>query len=169
MSHTQQRHPAYGSTATPPQQQPSPTSPTTPTSDRRRHTPPVRHSQHFRVILTTASSPKTNFFDLNLHQRRQTRFATSHLTTSQPPHQHFHQPTPALPNHYHNSPNTAESLSSTRHSPSTNSGLNLTNQTKQINRLVFTSPNHDSLGMPTVNTNHFTHKTPYGTYWQHNS
>lgn len=159
MSHSQQRHPANGSTttfATP--LPPSTTSPTTPTSDRHRPTPPVRHSQRFRVTSATTSSPKTNFFDLNLHQRRQTRFATSRLTTtSQPPHQHFHQTTPTLPNPYHNSPNAAESLSSIRHSPSTNSGLKFTNQTKQINRLVFTSPNPDSLGMPTVNLNTFTH------------
>lgn len=159
MSHTQQRHPANGSTttfATP--QPPSTTSPTHPASDRHRSTPPpVRHSQRFRVTLATTSSPKTNFFDLNLHQRQQTRFVTSHLTTSQPPHQHFHQSIPTLPNSQLNSPDATESLSSTRHSPSTNSGLKFTNQTKQINRLVFTSPNPDSLGMPTVNLNPFTH------------
>lgn len=158
MSHTQQRHPANGSTttfATP--QPPSTTSPTHPASDRHRSTPPVHYLQRFRVTLATTSSPKTNFFDLNLHQRQQTRFVASHLTTSQPPHQHFHQSIPTLPNSQLNSPDATESLSSTRHSPSTNSGLKFTNQTKQINRLVFTSPNPDSLGMPTVNLNPFTH------------
>lgn len=113
MSHTQQRHPANGSTVTPQSPQQPPTSPTTPTSDRHRSTPPVRHSQRFRVTFATTSSPKTNFFDLNLHQRRQTPFrplsplhnVAAHSSTFSPNHPTL--PTPP----YHNSPNAAESLS----------------------------------------------------------
>lgn len=161
MSHTQQRHPANGSTVTPQSPQQPPTSPTTPTSDRHRSTPPpVRHSQRFRVTFATTSSPKTNFFDLNLHQRRQTPFrplsplhnVAAHSSTFSPNHPTL--PTPP----YHNSPNAAESLSKFDIPPRpTPDSILLTKQKKQINRFVFTSPNPDSLGMPTVNLNTFTH------------